>query len=109
MTSAAWNCLSETADARVAGSGTELEVGVATQQAQRAQQGEVLATAALAGGTLCVSVSNALNNMAKMALTVLSEQFGGHYLLVLASASSIFLTYFAGSFLKSLRQDLQQS
>src|SRR5437588_11865336 len=71
--SAHWDCLRETVGAGAAGSGAELEVGAATQQgapqAQREQQGRLFAIAALPGRTLCVSTSNTLNKMAKVALT----------------------------------------
>ena len=56
------------------------------------------------GRALCARASDALNKMAKADFTHESLFF-----FVLASASSIFLMYLAVSFLKSLRQSLQQN
>ena len=83
------------------------------QQAELAAGAEAIC--AQIGGAACPQTSAALNRMTSSSFTPqdgqsLSRGYLGFWFgLAFASASSIFLMYLVGSFLKSLRQDLQQS
>src|ERR1035437_7089803 len=80
-------------------------------QAQRGQAAFPVAGATRPAGTLCAHASTTLNKMAMTLVTAAPfRRMGGYFFaLALASASSIFLMYLAGSLSNFSLQSLQQS